>query len=80
MTDVATYPVPIKSKWESKGFVGGVVAAAATLATVVGVPDLAVAVGFESLEAITDFILKGAAIGGAVLAAYGRLTAKHTLT
>ena len=71
--------VPVKSKWESKGFVGGLVAAVATLAALVGVPDLAVATGFPDIEAITDLILKLAAAGGAIVGAYGRLTAKHTL-
>lgn len=71
--------VPVKSKWESKGFVGGLVAAVATLAALVGVPDLAVATGFPDIEAITELFLKGAAIVGALVGAYGRLKAKHTL-
>jgi hypothetical protein len=68
-----------KSRWQSRGFVGPLVAAVCTIAVTSGVPDLPAHLGFENQEVLVDLILKGGAVIGALLGAYGRLKAKHTL-
>ena len=74
----AEFPA-VKSKWQSRGFVGPLIAAVCTIAVTAGVPDLPAQLGLANQEALVDIVLKAGAVVGALVGAYGRLKAKHTL-
>lgn len=65
-----------KKPWyQSKGVIGGIVAALSPIVAVLFGVDF----GAEEQAALTDLIIQGIGVGGGLVAIYGRVKAEHRI-